>query len=989
MDDDERPGLDSDLPTVPRPADATGKTIAGYRVLQVVGEGGMGVVYEVEQERPVRRRVALKLIKPGMDTAQVVARFESERQALALMSHPTIASIFDGGATEDGRPYFAMELVHGEPLTEYCDKNRLTLHERLDLFLQVCEGVQHAHQKGIIHRDLKPSNILVTLRDEKPVPKIIDFGVAKATSQRLTDKTLYTRLGQWMGTPVYMSPEQAEMTGIDVDTRSDVYSLGVVLYELLAGALPFDPTELKKAGLEGVARILRETEPRKPSVRVHTLARRPSDPARTRRLAIPALEKELRGDLDWITMKALEKDRTRRYGSVSELAADIQRHLRHEPVLASPPSVVYRAGKFVRRHRVGVAAGFLVLGLLVAFAAAMTVQTVRIARERDRADREASKAKAVNEFIQETLAAADPFKGVGREVTVIETLGRAAEKLEHSFSDEPEVRAAIQQTIGKTCLELGRFEDAEPLLVSALETRRELLGEGHPDVADSVQDLAYLNLDMGEYGEAERLYREALHLHRALPDQESQVAEDLNGLAMVLYERGEFDAAEPLEREALQLRRELDGARGRKHSAVLNNLAMIVEAQGNFEEAEALYRRSLTIDRERLGDDHPDVATTMSNLGLLLRDTKGHEAAEPLLRKALAVRRKVLGEHPDTALSLSMIGQILSDKGDVAGAERYYREALAMQRRLLGDDHTDVTSTLNNLARVLAATGRYGEAERLYREAIAIWRKEVGDVHPRLGVETSNLAQMLAEKGDAAEAERLHREACSIFQTVHGDHHWMTAYCRSRYGGFLVEQGRYGEAEALLLAAHAVLRDTLGEEHERTLMATKHLVRLYEALGKPERAAEFRALLPDTGPAKPQLLPGPLLELESQADPRQEWRRLLSEVWRTYRDYFYDPRFHGVDWNGLRERYGLPDRFVELMSRPMVTRIAFRNAAISTHPTMTHYRAKAMPINGWAGSGGDAFPCFFEQMKVGPSGPSRQLEGSDHRHARILELRFR
>jgi serine/threonine protein kinase/tetratricopeptide (TPR) repeat protein len=845
MDDDERPGLDSDLPTVPRPADATGKTIAGYRVLQVVGEGGMGVVYEVEQERPVRRRVALKLIKPGMDTAQVVARFESERQALALMSHPTIASIFDGGATEDGRPYFAMELVHGEPLTEYCDKNRLTLHERLDLFLQVCEGVQHAHQKGIIHRDLKPSNILVTLRDEKPVPKIIDFGVAKATSQRLTDKTLYTRLGQWMGTPVYMSPEQAEMTGIDVDTRSDVYSLGVVLYELLAGALPFDPTELKKAGFEGVARILRETEPKRPSTRVHTLARTPTDPARTRRLALRALEKELRGDLDWITLKALEKDRTRRYGSVSDLAADVQRHLRHEPVLASPPSVVYRARKFVRRHRVGVAVGTLILAVLLVFAAAMTAQSVRIARERDRADREAAKAKAVNEFIQETLAAADPFQGAGREVTVVEALGKAVEKLESSFSDQPEVRAAIQRTIGKTYKGLGRLEPAEPLLVEALATRRRLLGESHPDVAESLSDLGDLKLDQSDFKEAERLYREALRVHRQLPRAELQVAEDLNGLASALYFAGDYDAAEPVQREALDLYRALTNEQTTKLSDYLNNLALVLEAKGELDEAESLYRRSLEIDRKTRGLEHPDVATTMSNLGLLLGDTKGKEAAEPYLREALRIRRKVLGEHPDTAVSLTMLGQILSDKGEAAEAERLFREALEMQRRLLGDDHTSMTSTLASLARELRRAGRYDEAEPLYRESIAIWRKEVGDTHPDLGADLSSFARLLADKGDLEEAEATHKEACRIFETLHGEHHWKTAYCHGIYGAFLTKRDRYDEAETLLLGAHPVLGDTLGADSPRTRRILGSLVELYEAWGKTDKAAEYRAMLPD------------------------------------------------------------------------------------------------------------------------------------------------
>jgi serine/threonine protein kinase len=326
--------------------------IGPYRILSEIGHGGMGVVYEAEQERPVHRRVALKLIKWGMDTKAVIARFESERQALALMNHPNIASVFDAGATEQGRPYFAMEFVRGEPITEYCDKNRLTIQERLNLFIQVCEGVQHAHQKGIIHRDIKPSNILITIQDDKPVPKIIDFGVAKATSQKLTERTVYTELGQLIGTPEYMSPEQAEMTGIDIDTRTDVYSLGVVLYELLVGAQPFDSKTLRQANFDDMRRTIREEEPPKPSTRLTRLPEPSTTAAKNRRVELRTLARAVSGDLDWITMKALEKDRTRRYGSPFELAADIGRYWRNEPVLAGPPSASYRVQKFVRRHRV-------------------------------------------------------------------------------------------------------------------------------------------------------------------------------------------------------------------------------------------------------------------------------------------------------------------------------------------------------------------------------------------------------------------------------------------------------------------------------------------------------------------------------------------------------------------------------------------------------------------------------------------------------------
>jgi serine/threonine-protein kinase len=620
----------------------------------------------------------------------------------------------------------------------------------------------------------------------------------------------------------------------------------VILYELLTGHRPY---QITGHSLPELTRVVCEVEPTRPSQMVERqeeilesdgTSRKvsPETVSRTRGDSADKLRRRLSGDLDNIVMSALRKEPQRRYASVEQLSEDIRRHLEGRPVRARKSTLAYRGSKFARRHRTALAAVVLVMVSLVGF-------TIVTARARARAEREAVKAQAINDFMQKTLATADPFTGVGREVTVVEALGKAVQELESSFSNEAEVRAAIQRTIGKTYLELGRFEEAQPLLVSALETRRALFGEVHPDVADSLQDLAYLKLDRGEFAEAGRLYREALRMHRELPGQESQVAVDLNGLAMVLFEMGDFEAAEPFQREALELRRELDGEEGRLFSTVLNDLAIILEAKGEFEEAEDLYRRSLAIDRKLFGDEHPDVATTTNNLGLLLADAKGSEAAEPLFREALAIRRKVLGEHPDTAVSLSVLGQILSEKGDTAGAEQVYREALAMQRRLLGNEHTELTSTLNNLARVLGKAGKYEEAETLYREAIAIWRQEMGDSHPDLGVNISNLARMLADKGDTAEAEALHQEACSIILKVHGDDHWMSAYCGSLYGAFLTRLARYEEAEALLLGSYPVLRDTLAPKHVRTERALNHLVDLYDAWEKPEKAAEFRALLPD------------------------------------------------------------------------------------------------------------------------------------------------
>jgi serine/threonine protein kinase/WD40 repeat protein len=363
-----------------------GTGIGPYKLLEQIGEGGMGVVYMAEQTTPVRRRVALKIIKPGMDTRQVIARFEAERQALALMDHPSIARVFDAGATAAGRSYFVMELVRGTPINEYCDRNNLSLRERLELFIQVCHAVQHAHQKGIIHRDIKPSNVLVTLVDGRPVPKVIDFGVAKATSQPLTEKTLFTHFAQMIGTPLYMSPEQAEMTSQDIDTRSDIYSLGVLLYELLTGTTPFDQQRLRKVAFDEVRRIIREEEPPRPSTRISTLRDARTATMAQQQVDSRRLSQIVEGDLDWIVMKSLDKDRTRRYNTAGEFAADVTRHLNDQPVEACPPSAAYRFRKFARRNRIVLTAAALVSGALVLGLVISTWQAIRATRAVDLAD---------------------------------------------------------------------------------------------------------------------------------------------------------------------------------------------------------------------------------------------------------------------------------------------------------------------------------------------------------------------------------------------------------------------------------------------------------------------------------------------------------------------------------------------------------------------------------------------------------------------------
>ncbi len=534
-----------------QPTEKLGQTIGPYKLLQKIGEGGMGAVYMAEQENPVRRVVALKIIKPGMDSRQVIARFEAERQALAMMDHNNIAKVLDAGTTDAGRPYFAMELVKGVPITAYCDGNKLTLRERLQMFIPVCQAIQHAHQKGVIHRDIKPSNVLVTLYDGNPVAKVIDFGIAKATQQKLTERTMFTGLGQILGTFEYMSPEQAEMNQLDIDTRSDVYSLGVMLYELLTGSTPISKEELRKVGIEEMLRTIRATDPPKPSTRISESSQTLPSISDARKTDPTKLSKFLRGDLDWIVMKALEKDRTRRYETANGLAMDVERFLKDEAVEACPPSSAYRFRKFVRRNRTMVAAAATVAGVLVACsivssalavwalraeqvaadneAAAIDALDVAGAAQREeqkqreiadenarQASLEAAKSKQVAAFLKEMLKGVGPSVALGRDTTMLkEILESTTKRVSAELADQPEIQAELRATLGEVYRELGEFDQAEEQLRGALRLFRAVHGDLHASVADVLQHLGELPETIGSE-EATQFLGESLRIRTAV-----------------------------------------------------------------------------------------------------------------------------------------------------------------------------------------------------------------------------------------------------------------------------------------------------------------------------------------------------------------------------------------------------------------------------------------------------------------------------------------
>ena len=823
--------LDHDVTRIEARRVAGAETIGPYRLLTRVGEGGMGEVWLAEQTRPLRRQVALKIIKAGMDTAYVVSRFEAERQALAMMDHPAIAKVFDAGVTPKGRPYFVLEYVRGEPITTYCARQRLSTDDRLDLFLQVCDGVQHAHQKGIIHRDLKPSNILVTLLDGRPVPKIIDFGVAKAIAQPLTDRTLYTELGTLIGTPEYMSPEQAEMTGLDIDTRTDVYALGVVLYELLTGVLPLDAKGLREKGLDEIRRTIRDVDPPRPSVRVTMVESTGTQST----LGVDAVttRRELRGDLDWITMRALEKDRTRRYGSAAELASDVRRHLSHLPVVAGPPSALYRTRKFVRRHRVGVAVAATLVGLLVAFATTTAIQAARIARERDRASQEAAIATTVNDFLQNDLLAqasasqqAQPDVRPDPDLKVRTALDRAAARIEGKFEKQPLVEASIRQTIGTTYSDLGLYGEAQPHLQRSLEIRRRVLGQENPETVRSVWRLAKLSALRQDYETARKLYQETVEIQgRILGADHPDRLETMQDLGWLMAMRGQLAEGEKLVVEALTRERRILGNDHPLTLTGIHRLANVMMTEGRYADEEKLAREEWERRRRIQGAEHPQTMEAERFLaGSVLGQGRLSEA-EQLQRDTLAIKRRVLGaDHPDTASSMSDLGNVLRREGHSAEAATLYLEAIDTFTRTLGPESSSTLLAVNNLGTVYLEAHRYPEAEKLFSDLLPKSRRINGAQHRRTLMAMNNLAVAYAHEKRQEDAIKLLRDTITSSRTALGENHPMTGTFRlslceaMALGGHredalasLEEAVKYGYRDADAIASDEDLKTLRGD----------------------------------------------------------------------------------------------------------------------------------------------------------------------------------
>jgi eukaryotic-like serine/threonine-protein kinase len=829
--------------------------IGPYLVEATIGEGGMGVVYRARQFEPIQRTVAIKVIKFGMDTREVIARFESEKQTLTLLDHPHIAKVLDAGATDSGVPYFVMEYVDGEPITAFADRMELTVTQRLELFLQACQAVQHAHLKAIIHRDLKPSNILVMNQDDMPWVKVIDFGIAKAIDRSATARALFTEAGQLVGTPEYMAPEQADDRPADVDTRADVYSLGVVLYELLSGSLPLEPRTVRGAGYAEMRRVIREVDPPRPSTRLSKLGAEGGEVARRRRLSVTALEQQLQHELEWIPLKALRKEPAERYSSASDLATDVANYMNDRPLDAGPESSAYRLRKLLRRHRGAVAAGVAIVLLLLAGVVATSWQAIRAGRaearavlERNEAQAQRGRAEAALESVREVnrfltddlLLPASPEIARGKEMTVREAVDRAADSIGKRPKVSTTTQAAIRAALADVYASLGLFEQALPHARAAAELFRSDRGADDEQTLTADHEVGRELAMLDRQAEAEPMLRDVLARSTKLLGADHPVAlVTMGSLGMTLRLQNRFDEAELYYRAALDGDGRVHGMRSEQRSRALNSLALLLVMKGNRTDAEPLYRESLDIKREVLGIDHPGYLTTLGNLARVVTDQGKLEEAEQLTLNLLAEDRRVLGDdHPSTLLTLNNLGTLLQMRSKFAESEVVCREALERRRRVLGEEHRDTLMSISNLGSILLRQSKFAEAEPLVIEAYEKRRRVLGETHAQTVVSATNFARLYDLTDRPEKAEPLWAWLTSP-EVLAAQLVPQQAVVLARFGSALVRRGKLVQAEPLLIDAERRLRETKQEKGDVMREVLRSLAQLNTATGHADAAERW------------------------------------------------------------------------------------------------------------------------------------------------------
>jgi eukaryotic-like serine/threonine-protein kinase len=806
-----------------------------YRLLRAIGRGGMGTVFlAMRDDEEYERLVAVKILRSGLEDTELRHRFLAERQILARLEHPNIARLYDGGSTEDGRPYLVMELVEGLPVDEYCDRHRLTVDQRLALFLRICSAVQSAHQNLLVHRDLKPANILVTPQGE---PKLLDFGIAKQLEPSAAETDARTRTGLRVMTPHYASPEQ--VNGGAITTASDVYSLGVLLYELLAGRSPYQVEE--GAPPYELERAINEQQPEKPSTALLGSGRpSPEEIAAARGSRPAALQRRLEGDLDTIVLTALRKEPARRYASVARLSEDLERHLQDLPVTARPDTLSYRTRKFVRRHRAAVAAAAAVVLLVAGLVASLFVQGRQTIQERD-------KARYALTFLVDTFKQADPSQTRGERLSAQEILDQGAERVSRELASQPDIQAALMDAIGEVNLGLGRIDRAAPLLEGALATRRRIAGSESLEVAESLEHVASLRVARSDFAGGEKLLTQALELkRRLLGASHVEVAKTLNNLGQTLADKGDFKRAEPLHRQALEIARKAEGPQGLTVADSLFYLAQRRDESGDYPAAEALFQQALAMERRLVGAQHPTYLQFEMAYVVLLIDQGKERQAEAVLRNPLAIQRKAWGEHhPMLAEVLNILALTRSGQQDLSGAEALYRQALAGFRESYGEESANVSAALVNLGTVLEDQGRYEEAIPLQEQALAIGRRIYGDRHQRVAHGLLHLAQTRRGLGQLELALPLARESLAIAQETLGPEHHYVAYCSQILGLILRDQRRTAEAEPYLRRSVELLSKAVPPGHPQIALAQVEQAVCLTDLGRLEEA---ESLLRSAGP---------------------------------------------------------------------------------------------------------------------------------------------